>query len=445
MIDASPEIITLVMFAGLLVGILVGYPLAFSLGGVAMIVGLIFWGPGVFGVLYTRMFGVMSNYVFLAAPLFIFMGLMVERSGVSERLFRTLHLCMGGFRGGLAIATLMLGTLLAAAVGIIAASVVMLGLIAVPAMLKRGYSKEISCGSVCAGGTLGILIPPSVMLVFYGPTANIGVGKLFMAAFIPGFVLSGLYMTYVAIRCYLNPALAPAVPLAERKVPVVTKARMLLTSLVPPLALIVAVLGSIFAGVAAPTEASAVGAFAATLLAIAYRAFNWQVLKETAHRTMSIISMAMIIAIGASMFTSIFLGLGCGDVVMNLIVSVPLGRWGSFAVIMLIVLILGMFIDWIGIILVMIPIVTPIGAALGFDAVWFAMMIIINLQMSFLTPPFAYAIFFLKGICKPEWGIETGHIIRGVLPFIGLIMLGLGLCVVFPEIILWLPRKMIGG
>jgi len=444
MIDASPQAITSVMFAGLLVGILAGYPLAYSLAGVAMIVGLTFWGPGVFGVLYACMFGVMSNYVFLAAPLFIFMGLMVERSGVSERLFRTLHLCMGGFRGGLAIATLMLGTLLAAAVGIIAASVVMLGLIALPAMLQRGYSKEISCGAVCAGGTLGILIPPSVMLVFYGPTANIGVGKLFMAAFMPGFLLSGLYMTYIVVRCYLNPALAPAVPLAERSVPARTKARMLLTSLVPPLALIVAVLGSIFAGVAAPTEASAVGAFAATLLAIAYRAFSWQVLKETTHRTMSIIAMAMIIAIGASMFTSIFLGLGCGDVVLSLIVSVPLGRWGSFAVIMLIVFILGMFIDWIGIILVMIPIVTPIGASLGFDSLWFAMMIIINLQMSFLTPPFAYAIFFLKGICKPAWGIDTSHIIRGVLPYIGLIVLALGLCVVFPDIILWLPAKMIG-
>lgn len=265
-----------------------------------------------------------------------------------------------------------------------------------------------------------------------------------MAAFMPGFLLSGLYVTYIAVRCYLNPALAPAVPLAERSMPARTKARMLLTSLVPPLALIVAVLGSIFAGVAAPTEASAVGAFAATLLAIAYRTFSWQVLKETTHRTMSIIAMAMIIAIGASMFTSIFLGLGCGDVVMSLIVSVPLGRWGSFAVIMLIVFILGMFIDWIGIILVMIPIVTPIGASLGFDSLWFAMMIIINLQMSFLTPPFAYAIFFLKGICKPEWEIDTSHIIRGVLPFIGLIVLALGLCVVFPDIILWLPAKMIG-
>jgi tripartite ATP-independent transporter DctM subunit len=437
--------ITALMFGGLLLGIFLGYPIAFCMGGIALAVGFTFWGPGVLGTFYARTIGTMSNYVFLAAPLFIFMGIMVERSGVSERVFTTLHTCMGGFRGGLAVATIILGTILAAAVGIIGASVVMLGLVALPAMLKRGYSKELSCGSVCAGGTLGILIPPSVMLVIYGPTANIGVGRLFMAAFIPGLLLASLYIAYIAVRSYLSPSLAPPAPPTERKVSNLIKLRMLATSLLPPLALIVAVLGSIFAGIAAPTEASAVGALAATLLAVAYRAFTWEAFKDTTYQTMRTTCMVMIIAVCASMFTSTFIGLGCGDVVMRLILAIPFGRWGSFAMIMVILLVLGMFIDWIGIIFIMVPIVTPIGEALEFHQLWFAMMIIINLQMSFLTPPFAYALFFLKGICKPEWGVETMHIMKGVVPFVLLVIVGLALCVAFPEIILYLPRAVMKG
>lgn len=408
-----------------------------------MVVGVVAWEPQVFAMFYARLFGVLTDYTFLAVPLFIFMGLMIERSGVSDKLFTTLHLWLGGFRGGLAIATVLLGTILAACVGVIAASVTMLGLIALPAMLKRGYSKEIAAGASCAGGTLGILIPPSIMLVLYGPMATISVGKLFMAAFIPGLVLSGLYCTYIGIRCFFKPEEGPPMPPEERAASWGRKVFLLLTSMIPPVFLILAVLGSIFFGIAAPTEAAGVGALAAIVMAATYRTLNLQVLKETTYGTMRTFSMVFVIVVGASFFTGVFLSLGCGDVVANFVLSAPFGRWGAFAIIMFIIFILGMFIDWIGIIMIMIPIVSPIGTALGFAPLWLAMMIILNLQMSFLTPPFAYAIFFLKGVTTPEMKIETGHIIRGVIPFIGLIMIGLGLCIAFPQIILWLPSIMI--
>ena len=443
MIDLSPEIATMVMFGGILLGILLGYPLAFSLSGVSMIVGFLLWGPGMFEMFYLRLYGIITEYVFLAFPLFVFMGIMVERSGVTERLFGSLYLMLGGLRGGLAIATIMLGTIMAAAVGVIGASVVMMGLIALPAMMKRNYDGAIASGSICAGGTLGILIPPSIMLVVYGPTANISVGELFMAAFIPGFLLSSLYMLYVAIRCALQPELGPVMPAEERAIPFKKKMTMLFTSLLPPVVLILAVLGTIFFGIAAPTEAAAMGAVGAMILALAYKTLSLKAIWETAFRTMHTTAMALFIAIGANMFTGMFLGLGCGDVLTDVILGVPFGRWGSFAVIMFIVFLLGMFIDWIGIVLVMVPLITPIGDALGFDRLWFAMCVIVNLQFSFMTPPFAYSIFFLRGIIPDEMGIDTNMIIRGVLPFVGLIAIGLGLMIIFPDIILWLPNLMI--
>ena len=443
MVEMSPEAITLLMFGLLLVTVLLGYPMAYALGGIAMVVSLLFFSPEqTFAVFYGRIFGIVTNYVLLAAPLFIFMGLMLEKTGISDRLFDAIYLWTGGLRGGLAIATVLIGALLAACVGIIGASVIMLGLIALPSMLSHGYNKELACGAVCAGGTLGILIPPSVMLVVYGPTASIGVGKLFMAAFMPGFMLAGLYIVYIAIVSFIRPKLAPAVSPEERNVPFAKKFTSLAVSLAPPLFLILAVLGTIFFGIAPPTEAAAIGAVAAALLAVAYRRFSFRAFKEVAYHSLRITGMVMIIAMCAAMFTSTFLGLGCGDVIMNAIVGIPMGRWASFALVMLIVFILGMFIDWIGIIFIMVPIVTPIGAALGFDSLWFAMMIIVNLQMSFLTPPFAYALFYLRGICKPEWGVDTGHIVRGVVPFVCLIVVGLVLCIIFPQIIMWLPGQM---
>ena len=444
MIDISPELIAIIMFGGAIVGILLGYPLVFVLGGLALFVGLAAIGPFSFGLFRARIWAMMVDYSFLAAPLFIFMGLMVEKSGAANKLYDGLYVWFGGLRGGLAIATILMGTLLAACVGVIAASVIMIGLIATPSMLQRGYNRELISGSVCAGGTLGILIPPSVMLVLYGPSASLSVGKLFMAAFGPGLLLSALYVTYIGVRCWLSPKLAPPISIQERKVTILKKLHMLITGILPPLFLMLSVLGVIFFGIAAPTEAAAVGAFAAILLAIAYRRLNWTTLNEVMLQTMKITSMALFIGWGASMFTGVFLRLGGGEVIANIILAAPFGKWGGFLMIMFVIFILGMLIDWIGIIFIMVPLVSPIVPQMGFDPIWFAMMIVINLQMSFLTPPMAYAIFFYRGVVKPEWDIHTNHIIRGVVPFVIIIIIALCLCIAFPQIILWLPSIMKG-
>lgn len=443
MIDLSPEIVTIIMLGGVLLGVLVGYPLAIPVGAVGLIMGYLLFGGAVFDLLYARLFSLITSYVLLAIPLFVFMGVMLERSGIAERMWRALYLWLSGLRGGLAITTVLIGTILAACVGIIGASVTMLAILALPAMLRRGYDKSLASGAVCAGGTLGILIPPSIMLVIYGPMAGISVGKLFMAAFLPGFVLSGLYCSYVALRCLFQPEMAPAVPVEERAVPLIKKTTMLLTSLVPPGLLILAVLGSIFMGIAPPTEAAAVGAFAATLLTIAYGGFSRQALKETALQTLKVTSMILLIGGLSFAYVGVFVGAGCGHVIENFILAAPFGRWGAFAVVMFIIFALGFFIDWIGIIFIMVPILAPIAPALGFDPLWFGMMLIINLQMSFMTPPFASAIFYLRGSAAPELGVTMGDIIRGVFPFVGLIIIGLGLCVAFPQLILWLPGMMI--
>jgi len=443
MIDASPEIITVVMITLLIVLVGSGFPLGLALGGVALIAGVLFFGPAIFSLFYDRLFGVTSNYTFLAVPLFIFMGIMVEKSGVSKQLFDTLYLWLGGIRGGLAVATIWFGTILAATVGVIAASVTMLGLIALPSMLQRGYSKELSTGACCAGGSLGILIPPSIMLIFYGPMANISVGQLFMAAFPAGFLLSGLYTAYILVRCKLRPLEAPVLPPEDRNVPMRHKLYLLVTGLLPTVILILAVLGSIFLGIAAPTEAAAVGALAATIMVAAYRRLNFRVIKETCFATAGTFSMVFIVVVGATFFTSIFLGLGCGEVVNSFVLATPGGKWGALLVIMFIIFVLGMLIDWMGIVLIMIPIVTPIAAEVGFDPLWFSMMIIVNLQMSFISPPFAYAIFFLKAVTTEAQAIDTGHIIRGAVPYIAMIIIALILMVLFPEIVTWLPSHMI--
>lgn len=443
MVDLSPEILTIIMLGGVFVGVLTGFPLAIIVGALGMIIGFLIMGPNIGTLLEQRAFKIETNYILLAVPLFVFMGNMLERSGITERLYEVLYLWMGGLRGGLAIVTVLIGTILAACVGIIAASVTMLSVVALPSMLKRGYDKSLATGSICAGGTLGILIPPSIMLVVYGPMAMISVGKLFFGAFIPGFLLSGLYCTYISLRSILQPRIAPAVPTEERKVPFLRKTVLLLSTLVPPVILILSVLGSIFFGVAAPTEAAGVGAFVATLLALAYRRLNWPVLKEAGLLTVKLSGMIFLIAIMAFAFTAVFIRAGCGEVVEGLILASPGGKWGAFVIIMFIAFILGFFIDWLGIVFIMVPIVTPVAAALGFDPLWFAIMICVNLQMSFLTPPFAWAIFIVRGSAAPELGVTTADIIRGVIPFVLLVILALGLLAIFPELILWLPGLMI--
>jgi len=436
-------ILPALMFALVLVGVLSGYPIGFVLGGLALTFGLICWGPEVIPALFFRCFMVLKTYIYAAIPLFVFMGIMLERSGSSERLFHAAHLLMGGLRGGLGIATIFVCTIFAAATGIVGASVVTMGLLALPPMLKRGYNKELASGCILAGGTLGILIPPSIMIVVYGPMANLSVARLFFGAFTPGLLLATLYIAYIAVRCLLQPQLGPPMPVEERRaVSLSRKLYLTITGLVPPVFLIMAVLGMIFMGVAAPTEAAALGAFAAMLLAVGYRRLNWQSLKDVTYTTVRITSMIMFVVLGASMFTSVFMGLGGGKFVSDLLLAVPFGRWGVLAAMMVIVFILGMFLDWIGIVLIIVPLFTPIAATLGFDAIWFALLVMVNLQMSYLTPPFAYAIFYLRGIAPPE--VTIAHIYRGVIPFVLLQWTGLILCILFPPIILWLPGMMFG-
>jgi len=443
MIDWSPETITIVMFAAMLLLVLTGYPLAFCIGGVGMLMGILVFGPTALKLMYVRAHAAVTNYTLLAVPLFLFMGLMIERSGVAESLFDALNLWIGRLRGSLAIATVLTGTVLAACVGVFSASIVMLGLIALPAMLKRGYSRELACGSIIAGGCLGILIPPSIMIVLYGPMAGLSVGKLFMGAFGPGLMLSVLYMTYIAIRPIVQPSCAPPLPAAERNVSWGRKFYLLLTALVPPALLVLGVLGSIFFGIAAPTEAAGAGAFVATIIAAGYRKLNLRVLKETCLATLKASAFIIVIVTGASIFTGIFLSAGCGNVVADLIIAAPGGKWGAFVLIHFILFMLGMFLGWLGILLIMIPVVTPIGAALGFDPIWFALMIMVNLQMAYMTPPMAPAIFFLRGVVPPDSGIDTGTIIRGVVPIVALVMVGIVLLIIFPDIIMWLPNAMI--
>jgi len=440
-IAISPEVVTIFMFGALLLGVITGFPLALPIGGVGVITGYLLFGPNAFDIVYSRVYAILTNYGMMAVPLFVFMGNMLEKSGIAEKMYDALYVWFGKFRGGLAIVSVLIGTIMAACVGIIAASITMLTLVALPSMIRRGYDKSLATGSICAGGSLGILIPPSIMLIVYGPAAGISVGKLFMGAFMPGFLLSGLYMLYIGIRSYFQPKIAPA-SIEDENLSFGKKTSMLLVSIGPVAILIFSVMGSIYFGLASPSEAAAVGAAAATILTIAYGHFTWKVLKDVTLGTIKLTGMVLLIAGCSTAFVSVFLSAGGGDVVANLILSVPGGRWMAFALIMLIAFILGMFIDWIGIIFILVPILAPIVPKLGFNPLWFAMMIIVNLQMSFLTPPFAYSIFFLKGAAAPELGIDTTDIIRGVIPFIALITIGLLLMIAFPQIVLWLPSTM---
>jgi tripartite ATP-independent transporter DctM subunit len=443
MIDVSPGTVTIIMMCAFIGGVLTGYPLAIVTGGAGIVIGFLLFGDTVFNIVYMQMFGILANYILLALPLFVFMGIMLGQSGIADRMYGALYLWFGGFRGGLAITTVLLGTILAATVGIVAAAVTMLTLVALPSMVKRGYDKSLATGACCAGGSLGILIPPSTLLIVYGPMARISVGKLFFGAFAPGLLLSVLYCTYIAVRCLLQPGIASSVPAEERKVSFLRKTGMLLTSMAPTAILIMGVLGTIFFGVAAPTEAAAVGAFVATILALAYGRLNWSVLKEAGLQTVKVSGMIFLIAACSVAFTAVFLRAGGGEVVQDVILSVPFGRWGAFAIIMFICFLLGYVIIDLGIIFIMVPIITPIFATLGFDPVWAAIMVNVNLQMSYMTPPMAVAIFFVRGTAPPELGITMGDIVRGVIPFVVLIMVGLGLCAAFPEIITWLPSLMI--
>ena len=442
MLDLSPELLTVLMFGGLLIGLFMGHPLAFVLGGLAVIFGYIGWGPSVFYMFMNRIWGTMDNYVLLAIPLFIFMAQFLDRSGVAEELFRALRFLLGQTKGGIALTVVVVSTIFAACTGIIGASVVTMGLLALPMMRKYGYDEELSYGAICAGGTLGILIPPSIMLVVMASEATLSVGKLFAGAVFPGILLSFLYLIYVYVRCHLNPEMGPPISTEERAT-VTSKdiALMVLKSLVPPLILILGVLGSIFFGIATPTEASGVGAFLAFLMVVGYGKFTWQGLYQAAVQTAKTNTMVIIILCGATCFTGVFLGIGGGDVVTNFVTGLGMGKWGTFWIMMLIVFLLGMFIDWIGIVLICFPLFIPIATSLGFDPVWFVIMMAVNLQASFLTPPFGYALFYIKGVDPDR--IDIKKVYRGIIPFVALMLIGLVICAYWPQAVMWLPSLLV--
>ncbi len=433
------------MLGGVFTLVLTGFPIAFVIGSVAFIVGILVFGPTTtYHILYSRFYDLSLNYPYLAVPLFTFMGVILQHSGITKDLYESLYESLGRLRGGLAIVTVVFGTILATCLGVIAASVTILTLIALEPMLSRGYNKSLAAGTIVASGTLGILIPPSIMLVVYGPQAGISIGQMFMGAVFPGLMLALGYVAYVGIRCYLNPAMGPAIP-ADQIAPFsMKKLWRLLKSLVPPIMLILAVLGTIFSGIAPPTEAAAIGCLASILLAVAYGKFSIKLLKHASLETLRVSSFVVMIAALCYAFVGVFMSAGSGEVVSQLILAVPGGKWASFAMIMLIVFLLGLFIEWIGIVFIIVPIFSPILAQLGFNPLWAGMMICINLQMAFQTPPMAMSIFVLKGSAPPELGLTMSDIIKGVIPFVLIIMLVLLLCTIFPEIITWLPEKMIG-
>ncbi|WP_022851667.1 TRAP transporter large permease [Limisalsivibrio acetivorans] len=432
------DILSVAMFLILLIAVFLGHPLGFTLGGLGIIFGLVGYGPGAFFILANKTYGLMTNYVLVAIPLFILMAQFLDKSGVAEELYETMYIVLGPIRGGLALATIVVSTVFAATTGIIGASVVAMGLLAAPSMVKKGYSYSLTAGVITAGGTLGILIPPSIMLVVYGGLVGISVGKLFLAAFVPGLMLATLYLVYTFIYCFFNPDAGPPLPKADRHHSAGRKFIMATKSMMPPIFLILAVLGSIGAGIATPTEAAGLGCVGALLLAAGNKRLDLKLMKDALIATLKITCMVMIIFVGANFYTSVFMGLGGGDVFTDLLFSISDNKYVILTIMMFIVFLLGMFVDWLGILLLCVPIFTPIAVdQLGFNPLWFALLVSINLQMSFLTPPFGYALFYLKGVA-PE-GMTLGHIYKGIIPFVLLQLVGLALCVSFPQIVTWLP------
>jgi tripartite ATP-independent transporter DctM subunit len=381
----------------------------------------------------------------VAVPLFIFMAQILDRSQVSEGLFDAMYVVLGGVRGGLGLAVILVSTVLAATTGIVGASVVAMGLMAGPTLLRRGYDRGMSSGIICASGTLGILIPPSIMLVVYGGLTGMketSVGNLFAAAFLPGLLLSGLYCAYVLVRCGINPKLGPPIPLEERTATLAQKVGMTMKSFVPPFGLILVVMGTILAGVATPTEAAALGCAGALVLALFYRKLSWSVISHASLATARTTAMIMALFVGGKLFSTVFLFMGGGDVVSDFLLGME-NRYIVLAIMMAVVFILGMFIDWAAILLVTVPIFTPIAADLGFNPLVFAMLMCINLQTSFLTPPFGYALFYFKGVAPPEY--TMGDVYRGIIPFVIIQIIGLLCCISFPQIITYLPGVFFGG
>lgn len=435
------ELSPLILFAVLFILLMVGFPVAFTLGGVGLFFGYLTFGADFFHLLPLRVWGIMNNFVLISVPLFVYMGVMLEKSGLAEELLETMAMLFGKLRGGLAISVVLVGTLLAASTGIVGATVVTMGLLSLPTMIKRGYSVELATGTIAASGTLGQIIPPSVVLVLLGSVMNISVGSLFMGAVIPGLVLVSAFLTYIIGMAIFKPGEAPAMPKEEiEKFRSAGMNKKILRALVVPLVLILSVLGTIFAGIASATEAAAVGALGATLLTLFQGKLKLETLKSVMKETTFLTSMVFIILIGATAFGLVFRGVGGDRYLTHLITDAQFGPTEFLIVVMLIIFIAGFFIDFIEITFIIVPVVAPIFIKMGVDPLWLGILIAMNLQTSFLTPPFGFALFYLKGVAPPE--VKTMQIYKGVIPFIALQLFVLVMIIIFPEIVTWLPRMM---
>lgn len=408
--------IGIVMFFVALVMLIFGFPVAFTFGGVALIFGVLAEGPDIFAFMPFRIQSIMENVTMMAVPLFIFMGIVLQKTRLAEQLLEAMGKLFGGVRGGLAISTVLVGALLAASTGVVGASVVAMGLISLPVMLKYNYDKSLACGTICASGTLGQIIPPSIILIILGDVLGIPVGDLFQAALAPGLVLIGCYVVYILIYAWLKPEAAPALPMDEDVQHRHEMYIRALKAIVPPLALILVVLGSIFAGVATPTESSALGGVGALVLAVLYRQFSWGMVYESAQETVKITAMVFAILLGATAFSMAFSYTGGDYIVEEILSDLPGGHMGFLILSMVAIMILGFFIDFVEISFIIVPILAPVANALGIAPLWFAILIAMNLQTSFLTPPFGFSLFYLKGVAPA--GVRTIDIYRGVIPFI---------------------------
>jgi len=423
--------IGIVMFFVALAMLLIGFPVAFTFGGVALLFGVLAEGPEMFAFMPFRIQSIMENTVLMAVPLFVFMGIVLQKTRLAEQLLESMGKLFGGVRGGLAISTVLVGALLAASTGVVGASVVAMGLISLPVMLKYKYDKSLACGTICASGTLGQIIPPSIILIILGDVLGIPVGDLFQAAVGPGLVLIGAYVVYILIYTWMKPESAPALPMDEDVSNKREQYAKALKAIIPPLALILIVLGSIFAGIATPTESSALGGIGALVLAAMYRQFSWKMVFDSATETVKVTAMVFAILLGATAFSMAFTYTGGDYIVEEVLSDLPGGATGFLLLSMLAILILGFFIDFVEISFIIVPILAPVADALGIAPVWFAILIAMNLQTSFLTPPFGFSLFYLKGVAPPE--VKTVDIYRGVMPFILMQVAVVVSILLFPE------------
>ncbi|MVO16466.1 TRAP transporter large permease [Parasedimentitalea huanghaiensis] len=432
----------LLMFAALFVLVFAGIPVAFSLIIIAVGFGYTVFGDLIFLQLYGPLLHTASNFVLAAIPLFIFMGAVLERSGIAKRLFFALQLWLGGAPGGLALSTIAMCAIFAAASGVVGAVEIVVGLMAIPAMMKAKYKNDLIAGTICAGGSLGTIIPPSVIVVVYASIAQLSIGQLFAASILPGLLMVLFFVGYILFRSVRNPADAPPLPPEERSMPLPEKLKITFTALVPPLALIGMVLGSLLMGAASATEAAAVGAAGTLILTMLFRELNLKLLMDSLGVTLRITAMIMLIVAGGTMFTSIFAVTGGGNLVRDTVETIGYGNAGIITFFLLVVFFAGFVLDWVSIVLIFIPIFAPIVRSAGIDPIWFAMMVLVVIQTSYLTPPMAPSIFYLRSIAPRS--MTYGQMYRGVLPFVGAQMLVLLVIILFPAIATWLPSILVG-